>query len=100
MGRHHRPRIDVRTNAVTTVDVGVAGTRVAAGEGGVWVGVDGGRLLRLDPDSGEVIATIDTAPQPTSGEGSAPLPSTGEGAVWVQDLTNGVVSPSTDRSTR
>ena len=85
-------RIDAHTNAVTTVDVGVAGARVAAGEGGVWVGVDGGRLLRLDSDSGELIATIDTAPQPTTGGGSAPLPSTGDGAVWVQHLTNGVVS--------
>ena len=37
---------------------------LAADEDGVWVGVDGGLLLRLDPDSGEVIATIETASQP------------------------------------
>jgi streptogramin lyase len=79
-------RIDARTNEVTTVDVGVAGTNVAVGEGGVWVGVDGGRLLRLDPDSGEVIATIDT------GDDAAASPLTGDGVVWVQDLANGVVS--------
>ena len=79
-------RIDAHTNAVTTVDVGVAGARVAAGEGGVWVGVDGGQLLRLDPDSGEVIATIDTGHDATA----SPLIS--DGAVWVQHLTNGVVS--------
>ena len=79
-------RIDARTNEVTTVNVGFSGTHVALGAGGVWVGVDEGLLLRLDPDSGEVIATIDTAGD------SAPLPVTGDGAVWVQDLANDVVS--------
>jgi outer membrane protein assembly factor BamB len=87
-------RIDARTNEVTTVDVGFAGTRVAVGEGGVWVGVDDGRLLRLDPDSGEVIATIDT------GDESTASPFTGEGAVWVHDLANGVVSRGDPRRTR
>ena len=85
-------RIDARTDEVVTVDVGFTGTLLAADEDGVWVGVDGGLLLRLDPDSGEVIATIETSTRPVSGNGSAPSPYIGEGAVWVQDLANRVVS--------
>lgn len=85
-------RIDAETNAVITVTLGFVGAHVAVGEGGVWVGVDGGRLLRLDPDSGEVIATIETASRPAPVDGSAPLPFTGDGTVWVQDLVNSVVS--------
>jgi len=69
---------------------GFTGTHLAVGEGGVWVGVDGGLLLRLDPDSAEVIATIETASRPVSGDGSGPAPYTGEGAVWVEDLTTSV----------
>ncbi len=80
------------TDEVITVDVGFTGTLLAADEDGVWVGVDGGLLLRLDPDSGEVIATIETSTQPVSGDGSAPAPYTGEGAVWVHDLANRVAS--------
>lgn len=85
-------RIDAETNEVITVDVGFTGTHVAVGEGAVWVGVDGGLVLRLDPDSAEVIATIDTAPQLTSGDDSSPSPYIGGGAVWVQDIVNDVVS--------
>lgn len=84
-------RIDVDTNDAVTVDVGFPGTHLAVGEGGVWVGVDGGHLLRLDADSAAVVATIDVrVPDDTGAE--APLPVTGAGAVWVQDLAQGRVS--------
>ncbi|MGI9031754.1 MAG: Vgb family protein [Ilumatobacteraceae bacterium] len=87
-------RIDARTNEVTTVDVGFAGTRVAADEDGVWVGVDGGRLLRLDPDSGEVIATIEM------GADTGSWPVTGDGSVWVRDANDvSRVDPQTNEVT-
>ena len=100
-------RIDAETNEVTTLNLGHSGARVAAGEDGVWVGVDGGLLLRLDPDTGEVIATIDTSSPPVTPSDSTPSPSpapspsksapapspfTGNGGVWVQDVPTGVVS--------
>ena len=53
-------RIDVDTNEVVTVDVGSTGTRVSSGKAGVWVGVDGGQVLRLDPLTAQVVATLET----------------------------------------
>ena len=52
-------RIDVDTNEVVTVDVGSTGTHVSAGGAGVWVGVDGGKVLRLDPVTAQVVATLE-----------------------------------------
>ena len=33
--------------------------RVSAGDAGVWVGVDGGQVLRLDPLTAQVVATVE-----------------------------------------
>ena len=64
------------------------GTRVSSGDAGVWVGVDGGQVLRLDPLTAEVVATVEI------GDVSA-APLSGDEAVWV--VTPGVVDVDTRR---
>ena len=62
------------------------GTHVSSGEAGVWVGVDGGQVLRLDPLTAQVVATLEIG-----GDVAAPL--SGDAAVWV-------VTPETSTLTR
>jgi streptogramin lyase len=80
-------RIDLRTNeVVATIDT--PGTedysRVAVGEGAVWVTADGGKLYRIDPVTNAVVATIQVG-GPLIG-----VVATGEGYVWVTRPTDGV----------
>jgi streptogramin lyase len=79
-------RIDPQTNeVVTTIDT--PGTedysRVAVGEGSVWVTADGGKLYRIDPATNTVVATIQVG-GPLIG-----VVATGEGSVWVTRPSNG-----------
>jgi DNA-binding beta-propeller fold protein YncE len=79
-------RINPRTNEVmATIDT--PGTedysRVALGEGGVWVTADGGKLYRIDPATNAVVATIQVG-GPLIG-----VVATGEGYVWVTRASGG-----------
>jgi DNA-binding beta-propeller fold protein YncE len=79
-------RINPLTNeVVATIDT--PGTedysRVAVGEGGVWVTADGGKLYRIDPATNTVVATIQVG-GPLMG-----VVATGEGNVWVTRPSEG-----------
>jgi class 3 adenylate cyclase len=68
---------------VRTTEVGGTGIRwdpagIAAGEGGVWVATVPGKIARLDPLRGTIVAQREAVP---SASGLA----AGEGAVWVID---------------
>jgi streptogramin lyase len=69
---------------VSSVDVSDPVFAVAAGEGGVWV-PDGkaGTLLRIDPRSGRVVATIRIRANVLPGSGTIEAVTTSPGAVWV-----------------
>lgn len=60
-----------------SVDLGQQGTSIAVGEGGVWVRTTSDEVIRLDPDTAEVVATIDV------GGGRYGNVAVGAGAVWV-----------------
>ena len=80
-------RIDSRTNVVlSTTDL--SGTdeltpagaySVAVGYGGVWVGSGQGKVIRLDPATGDFVTSVPIGQTPTD-------VATGEGAVWVTTL--------------
>lgn len=80
-----------------TIDVGGFPNAVDVGAGGVWVVRDGRRLLKLDPESGEVVARIGAGDE-LGGERPCGV-AAGEGAVWVATLSGNVarVSPKTNR---
>jgi streptogramin lyase len=68
---HHRiARIDEKTSGVGTpveLDVADAAGRIAAGVGSLWVASSGrGIVSRVDPDSGQVVAEIRVAADPSS----------------------------------
>ena len=70
-------RIDRGNGSVTAVPAGRQPSDVALGFGSVWVANAGdGTVSRIDPDTREVVATIDLG---VSVEGIA----TGAGGVWV-----------------
>jgi len=73
-------KIDLNTNQLTnlfSVD-SFGGAQIAAGAGAVWVaeGLGGDKILRIDPTSNRIVATISVDKNPM---GIA----VGEGAVWV-----------------
>jgi streptogramin lyase len=79
-------RVSPRTNeVVATIDT--PGTedysRVAVGEGAVWVTAESGRLYRIDPATNTVVATIDV------GGSLIGVVATGEGDVWVTRPSDG-----------
>lgn len=103
-------RIDPQTNEVTdTFDLGHDGIyEIDAGEGSVWVTSSGdsrhperNALLRLDPETGEVVARIPVAP--TAAEGGAASVAVDEEAraVWVTSNNGKLlrVNPETNEAT-
>jgi WD40 repeat protein len=80
------PLID--TSIAQTIDVGLRYPEgVVVGNGGVWVAASdgmaaGGELLRLDPDSGEIVARIAMPAVPGWEWGGAGITS-GLGSIWV-----------------
>ena len=69
------------------IDLGERATSVAYGEGSMWVSiapVNGGNraVVRIDPQTGEVLATIPTPVVPTWTVGGGGL-TVAEGSVWV-----------------
>jgi streptogramin lyase len=75
-------RIDPETGQpVAAVSAGPSPTRVAAGEGAVWLVTTGDRRLsRVDPETNQVVASVDFPP----GIGESPQEIVaGEGAVWT-----------------
>ena len=79
-------RLDPRTNEVVAI-IKTPGTedfsRVAVGEGAVWITADGGKVYRIDPATNSVVATIPVG-GPIMGV------SAGDGFVWVTRPTEGV----------
>ena len=77
-------------------------THLAAGAGAVWVKTQGGRLFRLDPESGEVTGRVWLLDTEESGDlpftnWSFPQVAVGAGAVWVinDDRTVSRIDPET-----
>jgi streptogramin lyase len=95
-------RVDARSNQATVLPQTNGAHWVAAGEGGAWVTAcresDRGPcrdpvVLRLAPESGEIVATIQLEKNPGQVV-------TGEGAVWVADADRLVrIDPATNRIT-
>ena len=86
-------KVDPRTNTASSHTAPAGATAVRAGAGALWVTSFGtGTLLRVDPATLEVTATIPV--------GSGPrFLALGEGGVWVLNQTDGTVSrvdPATD----
>ena len=86
-GLHHGRSVPAQPNAagrvVSSVSVPDAVFSIAAAEGGVWVpDANAGTLLRIDPRSGRITATItiSTVTGPRSGFDTV---ATSPGAVWV-----------------
>ena len=81
------PGIDPATDqVVATIDVGGQGSNIdiTSGDGAVWVTTAGDLVQRINPESNEVVATLDVP---------APIhPATGFGAVWVSDYDAGSVT--------
>ncbi len=81
-------RINAVTGAVSdTIALGGAGpTDVAVGAGSVWVSDEtGDRVVQIDPDADQVIATINVGSGPTA-------IAVGFGSVWVTNSLDGTVS--------
>jgi streptogramin lyase len=78
-------RLDPRTNEVVAT-IETPGTedfsRVALGEGAVWVTADGGKVYRIDPATNRVVATVPVG-------GSIIGVTVGDGFVWVTKPTEG-----------
>ncbi len=74
---------------------------IAAGEGGVWVPDDReGTLLRIDPRTGQVAATIPIAPKRPALAGLFDAVATSPGAVWVTSVVDSTlvrIDPATNR---
>ena len=79
---HDLLRLDPQTGAVQGRVSGIAHHRggPVVGEGSVWVHV-GGEVLRIDPKTEKIVATIPTL-------GSVGTIAFGEGAVWVLEQTH------------
>jgi YVTN family beta-propeller protein len=88
-------RIDAKTHEVRSFKVAFSVGAVAVGFGSVWATIwEDGTVQRIDPATGEVVATISV--------GQGPLwISIGEDSVWVSNQGSGTVSridPETDTS--
>ncbi len=73
---------------------------IAAGEGGVWVPDDReGTLLRIDPRTGQLAATIPIAPKRPALAGLFDAVATSPGAVWVTSVVDSMlrIDPATNR---
>jgi peptide/nickel transport system substrate-binding protein len=86
-------RVD-QTGLLTAIAVGSGPTAIAVGAGGVWV-VDSldDAVVRIDPGSRSVTATIPVGPSPAG-------VAFGAGSVWVANSGDGTVTrinPNTDR---
>jgi streptogramin lyase len=80
-------RVDLKTGAVTrTQDLGSPELAVAYGFGSVWVVNASDTLLRLDPATLEVTATLEGVA--SSYEGYEPKIAIGENVLWVSDALN------------
>lgn len=89
--------VDSRTaSLVRSIDVGPAPRGITAGAGSIWVtSRDGGEVVRLDPDTGDVEARIDVqgAPWPIAFGGGRVWTATADGrAVQIDPATNAVVA--------
>jgi streptogramin lyase len=86
-------RIDIATNTVVArIPAGNRPVNLAVGEGSVWVWNHERQLLRIDPATNEVVATINRVAK-TLGGGIA----VGGGSVWVAVPTGiGRVDPATN----
>jgi streptogramin lyase len=86
-------RIDIATDSVVAdIPAGSRPVNLAAGEGSVWVWNHQRQLLRVDPGTNEVVATIEGVSE-TLGVGVA----VGGGYVWVAVPTGiGRIDPATN----
>ena len=80
LGGHRLYRIDPRTNAITTVELPNGNwTQLETGPNALWVGGIDGRLLAVDPESGEVIRPLDAT-------GTNGLLGEDEEGLWLRDV--------------
>lgn len=97
---HHVLSIDMRTGtaAGSPIALDFAPREIAYGERGVWVcSADHTRLVRIDPQTNEVVAEIDLRPLQIP-DHILLLIIAGEGAVWITDQTNVIqLDPQTNQ---
>ncbi|HZS16187.1 MAG TPA: hypothetical protein VFC09_16480 [Candidatus Dormibacteraeota bacterium] len=101
---HPGPSVAPSTNAgrvISSVSVADPVFTIAAGEGGVWVPDDAsGKLLRIDPRSGRIAATIPIAVSRLASADAFDAVATSPGAVWVTSAVDDAlvrVDPATNR---
>ena len=80
LARHRLYRIDARTKEITTVELPDGNwTQLETGPNSLWVGGIDGRLLAVDPESGEVIRPLDAT-------GTNGLIGEDEEGLWLRDV--------------
>ena len=92
----HPPRL--LTDQARRIELPAQARDVSARTGGVWVIVDE-ELLRLDPESGEVVASV-TVPGSGGRHGTARAVAATEDRIWVSDAetqTLSLIDPETSR---
>jgi YVTN family beta-propeller protein len=85
-------RVDARFRSVSAkvkvdplVNLFRSSSAVAVGEGAVWVTNGNAEVVRVDPETNEVVATIQVGNDPSA-------IATGDGAVWVADSVDNTVT--------
>lgn len=74
-------RVSLTGDDVECADIGADINAIAAGEGAVWLAAEEGQVLRVDPETLDVITTIET-------DGfSLHSIALGDGAVWITDAS-------------
>lgn len=86
--------------ATASIEVGGSPSALAVGEGSVWVVRDGRRLVRIDEETGEVLARIGAGDELGSDRPCGVA--VGAGAAWVVTASGQVarISPATSRLAR
>jgi dipeptidyl aminopeptidase/acylaminoacyl peptidase len=95
------PVAKVEARVTHTIEVGPFPNAVAVGEGAVWVsaprndGSGGGDVVRIDPETGEIVARIPVDELPGWEVGGGGL-AVGAGSVWISGTRSGPDGPDPD----
>ena len=92
-------RVDLHSRKVTdAISLGEGGVEAGVGFSSIWVVVTSGRLLRIDPDTLKITATVPDAA--TTSEGLEPKLAFGRGAVWVASPSSQTLARIDSRTLR
>ena len=85
LGRGKLVRITVRTNKITTRITLAKADWITPSPDALWVSSESGRVFRIDPATGAVVAKVDVGANPL---GSAWI----NGELWVPNIDDGTIS--------